>query len=330
MESLVGSHVVCTWFPDHGDHLVAAEDLAALSAFSPAGKIFVCEGIEGPWSLVRYGSAIYRVSAEVLTAIASPSFEVGQEVAANGAVGEVRSRTWHFERRAPIYGLSFAGKPSTRWFDESELTPATAALTQPPRLILASASPARRQTLINAGLRPEIIVSHVDEDDFSAPDVVGLVNQLARAKADRVFSELGGTDDVVVVACDSLLELRGEPMGKPADAQQAIQRWRQMRGSTGQLHTGHHVIARRGGTVDSASAVATTEVMFANLDDDEIEAYVGTGEPLKVAGAFTVDGLGGGYVTGVCGDPHNVVGISLPLLRRLLLELGVPWHSLWH
>lgn len=226
--------------------------------------------------------------------------------------------------------MESSGKPPSNWLAESELVPETATPARPPRLILASASPARRQTLINAGLQPEVIVSQVDEDAFTAPDVVGLVNQLARAKADRVFSELGGTDDVVVVACDSLLELRGEPMGKPADAQQAIQRWRQMRGSTGQLHTGHHVIARRGGTVDSASAVATTEVMFANLDDDEIEAYVGTGEPLKVAGAFTVDGLGGGYVTGVCGDPHNVVGISLPLLRRLLLELGVPWHSLWH
>lgn len=197
-----------------------------------------------------------------------------------------------------------------------------------PRLILASASPARRQTLLDAGLVPDVVVSDVDEDAFSAVDVVGLVNQLARAKADRVFTDLGGDDDVLVVACDSLLELRGEPMGKPANAEQAIQRWRQMRGSTGQLHTGHHVIARLGGVVDSASAVATTEVMFANIDDAEIEAYVGTGEPLKVAGAFTIDGLGGAYVTGVCGDPHNVVGISLPLLRRLFLELGVPWHSL--
>lgn len=199
-----------------------------------------------------------------------------------------------------------------------------------PRLILASASPARRQALADAGLVPEVVVSDIDEDAFSAIDVVGLVNQLARAKADRVFTEIGGDDDVVLVACDSLLELRGEAMGKPGDAEQAIQRWRQMRGSTGQLHTGHHVIARLDGVVDSASAVATTEVMFANIDDDEIEAYVATGEPLRVAGAFTIDGLGGAYITGVCGDPHNVVGISLPLLRRLFAELGVPWHSLWH
>ena len=202
--------------------------------------------------------------------------------------------------------------------------------SRPLRLILASASPARRQTLIDAGLRPEIMVSDVDEDAFTAVDVVGLVSQLSQAKAEKVFADLADADDVLVVACDSLLELRGEAMGKPADAQQAIDRWRQMRGSTGHLHTGHHVIARRAGVVTAAAAVATTEVMFANIDDDEIAAYVATGEPLNVAGAFTVDGLSGAYVTGVCGDPHNVVGISLPLLRRLFAELDVRWHSLWH
>jgi septum formation protein len=102
-----------------------------------------------------------------------------------------------------------------------------------------------------------------------------------------------------------------------------------MRGRTGHLHTGHHVIARLDGQARTASAVATTEVEFADLDDAEIDAYVATGEPGLVAGAFTIDGLGGPYVTSVKGDPHNVVGISLPLLRLLFAELGVPWHTLW-
>lgn len=198
-----------------------------------------------------------------------------------------------------------------------------------PRLILASASPARRQTLLDAGLAPESIVSQVDEDAFTAANVIGLVATLAKAKARAVFAELGGDDDVLVVACDSLLELDGEPMGKPEDPRQAIERWRRMRGRTAQLHTGHHVISRLGGSEDATSAVATTEVVFANIDDAEIEAYVASGEPLRVAGAFTIDGWGGAYVTTVCGDPHNVVGISLPLLRRMFAEHGVAWHTLW-
>jgi septum formation protein len=199
-----------------------------------------------------------------------------------------------------------------------------------PRLILASASPARLQTLLDAGLSPEVVVSHLDEDAYSAADVVGLVSLLAKAKGQAVFDALGDTDqDVLVVACDSLLELEGEPMGKPDSPTQAIERWRRMRGRTARLHTGHQVIARLGATVDSTSAVATTEVVFANIDDAEIEAYVATGEPLRVAGAFTTDGLGGAYVTTMCGDPHNVVGISLPLLRRMFAELGVPWHTMW-
>jgi septum formation protein len=200
---------------------------------------------------------------------------------------------------------------------------------QAPRLILASASPARRQTLLDAGLAPEVIVSDLDEAAFTATDVVELVSVLAREKAQAVFEQVAGDDDLVIVACDSLLELDGQPMGKPTDAAQAVQRWQQMRGHTAHLHTGHQVISRIAGKVDATSAVATTEVVFANIEDAEIEAYVATGEPLRVAGAFTIDGLGGAYVTAVCGDPHNVVGISLPLLRRLFAGLGLAWHSLW-
>jgi len=203
------------------------------------------------------------------------------------------------------------------------------AAEQGPRLVLASASPARQLVLRRAGLSPEVVVSQVDESGFRAPDVISLVAVLAEAKATDVLGQLDGTEDVLVVGCDSLLEFAGEPFGKPADLDQAKERWLRMRGASGRLHTGHHVWHRHDGRIEQASSVATTEVIFANLDEAEIDAYLATGEPLRVAGGFTIDGLGGAYVTTLCGDPHNVVGISLPLLRRLFGELGVPWHSLW-
>ncbi len=197
-----------------------------------------------------------------------------------------------------------------------------------PRLVLASASPARQQVLRQAGLAPEIVVSEVDESGFAAADVISLVEVLAEAKATDVLNRV--TDEhVLVVGCDSLLEFAGEPFGKPSNLAQAKQRWLRMRGASGRLHTGHHIWYRHDGRVEQASSVATTEVIFANLDEAEIDAYLATGEPLRVAGGFTIDGLGGAYVTTLCGDPHNVVGISLPLLRRLFGELGVAWHSLW-
>ena len=197
-----------------------------------------------------------------------------------------------------------------------------------PRLVLASASPARQQVLRQAGLAPEIVVSEVDESGFAAADVISLVEVLAEAKATDVLNRVTD-EDVLVVGCDSLLEFAGEPFGKPSDLAQAKQRWLRMRGASGRLHTGHHIWYRHDGRVEQASSVATTEVIFANLDEAEIDAYLATGEPLRVAGGFTIDGLGGAYVTTLCGDPHNVVGISLPLLRRLFGELGVAWHSLW-
>jgi septum formation protein len=132
--------------------------------------------------------------------------------------------------------------------------------------------------------------------------------------------------DTVIIGCDSMLELDGLALGKPVDAADARHRWRFMRGRNGVLHTGHHLMRLPvGGT---RTATASTTVYFADLDDAEIEAYVATGEPLAVAGAFTIDGLGGPYVTRIEGDHHNVVGISLPLLRLLLADLGVSWTSL--
>jgi len=210
------------------------------------------------------------------------------------------------------------------------------------RLVLASASPARRATLVAAGVDPVVRVSSVDEDavvsryGVTAAEDVALV--LARAKAEDVAAHLvDGPDDelraALVVGCDSVLELDGEVHGKPGTAERAVERWRRMRGRTGVLHTGHWLVDTRATSEDGSGAtlgaVASTTVHFADLADDEIAAYVATGEPLAVAGAFTVDGFGGAYVLGVEGDHHAVVGISLPLLRELLGEVGVCWHTLW-
>ncbi len=203
-----------------------------------------------------------------------------------------------------------------------------------PRLVLASASPARLRTLRAAGIEPSVVVSSVDEDDVVArygvtePHDVALV--LARAKAEDVAG-LDEAEDALVVGCDSVLELDGEVHGKPADAAEATARWARMRGRSGVLHTGHWVVDTRedGGTGATLGAVASTTVHFADVTDAEIAAYVSTGEPLAVAGAFTTDGLGGAFVRGIEGDHHTVVGISLPLLRELLGEVDVVWTSLW-
>jgi septum formation protein len=198
------------------------------------------------------------------------------------------------------------------------------------RLILASASPARLGTLRSAGLSPEVLVSGVDETSVTGSTVPELVSRLARLKAETAAARLEqDSRTTIVLGCDSLLELDGTGYGKPASAAEATQRWRRMRGRSGVLHTGHHVLLRDAGRQRSDSAVASTTVHFADVTDAEVAAYVATGEPLQVAGAFTIDGLGGAFVAGVEGDHHNVVGISLPLLRTLLARLGVVWPSLW-
>jgi septum formation protein len=202
--------------------------------------------------------------------------------------------------------------------------------------VLASASPARRATLVAAGVDPAVMVSAVDEDaviqKYGVTDAQDIALVLARAKAEDVA---GGEPaaDALVLGCDSVLELDGEVHGKPAGAAQATARWARMRGESGVLHTGHWLIDARdaadGGTGGTLGAVASTTVHFADVTDDEIAAYVATGEPLTVAGAFTVDGLGGAFITGIEGDHHNVVGVSLPLVRALLRDVGVAWHQLW-
>jgi septum formation protein len=199
------------------------------------------------------------------------------------------------------------------------------ARSGPPRVVLASQSPARLATLRSAGLDPEVVVSGVDESRVTTDDPEELSVELARLKARAVADRLDG--DALVVGCDSVLELDGEIHGKPGTAEEATRRWRTMRGRSGVLHTGHCVIDT--GTGRTVARAARTVVHFAALADEEIDAYVATGEPLGVAGAFTIDGLGGAYVTGLEGDPHTVVGIGLPLLREIMADLGIAWHRLW-
>ena len=198
------------------------------------------------------------------------------------------------------------------------------------RFILASKSPARRETLRGAGLRPEILVSGVDEENVSAPTPAALAQKLATLKAEAVVERLQISAPTALVACDSLLEFEGRAHGKPGSAEAAMRRWYRMRGRSGVLHTGHHVsVWGPDGIRRTMDRLASTTVTFGDLTDAEISAYVATGEPERVAGAFTTDGYGGAFVTRMDGDPHNVVGISLPLLRQMLLDLGVAWHTLW-
>lgn len=205
-------------------------------------------------------------------------------------------------------------------------------------LVLASASPARLSTLTRAGVRPEVIVSSVDEEAVLAqarerygvlsPAEIALT--LARAKCEDVTTD--HDPEALVLGCDSVLELDGEVYGKPGTSELATQRWQLMRGRAGTLHTGHWLVDNRddeeGGTGATLGDTSSTIVHFADLSDAEIAAYVATGEPLQVAGAFTVDGLGGPYVTGLEGDHHGVVGVSLPLVRDLLAQLDIDWHEL--
>ncbi len=193
-------------------------------------------------------------------------------------------------------------------------------------LVLASASPARLGLLRAAGLDPVVVVSDVDETAVSAGSTRELVAELAVRKACAV-AEGPVPQDALVVGCDSLLDLDGAALGKPGTAEVARQRWQAMRGRSGTLLTGHCVVDTRSGR--RVSEVAGTLVRFGSPSDEELEAYVASGEPLHVAGGFTLDGRSAPYVLGIDGDPGNVLGLSLPLLRGLLAQLGVAVHELW-
>ncbi|TFV76084.1 septum formation inhibitor Maf [Blastococcus sp. CT_GayMR19] len=200
-------------------------------------------------------------------------------------------------------------------------------MTTQRRLVLASASPARLSLLRQAGLAPEVVVSRVDESAVRAPRVAEQVALLAAAKAAEVAKN---EKDALVIGADSLLEFSGKPLGKPADAAEARERWRRMSGHSGILHTGQALFDVQDGSVVSRDiAVASTVVYFASPTPQELEAYLATGEPLAVAGAFTLDGLGSPFVRRVEGDPAAVVGLSLTLLRTQLSKRGLAITDLW-
>jgi septum formation protein len=199
-------------------------------------------------------------------------------------------------------------------------------------LYLASTSPARLATLRAAGIEPVVMPSHVDEDDAvaAAPPSgpADMVQLLARLKAEAIT---GDGIDGFILGGDSAFELDGVTYGKPYTEAIAKERWLLQRGRTGLLHSGHWLIDHRGGEVRGASgAVSTARVTFADdITDSELDAYIATGEPLRVAGAFTIDSLGAPFITAVDGDPHAVVGLSLATLRSLLRGFGVGWEQMW-
>lgn len=189
-------------------------------------------------------------------------------------------------------------------------------------------------TLQQAGIEPDVVAPDVDESQVQRSAGGELTSELARLKGEAVLAKLGasgGLDEpLVLLACDSMLEIEGRVYGKPGTQEAAIVRWYRMRARQGLFFTGHFVALVAGPEdIRSQVRVAETGVTFADLTDAEIAAYAATGEPQKVAGGFTIDGIGGPFVTSITGDPHNVVGISLPLVRQMLLDLGVQWQSLW-
>ena len=198
------------------------------------------------------------------------------------------------------------------------------------RIVLASASPGRLATLRRAGIDPEVIVSGVDEDPITAASPKALVETLAQLKCRDVADRLDIEGDTLVIGGDSMLELDGDLHGKPGSAEAATAAWQSIRGRDGILHSGlclQRLAPNR--PARQATGIASTTIHFGDPSDSEIAAYVATGEPRQVAGAFTIDGLGGPFIRGVDGDPHAVVGLSLPLMRDLLIELDVPWPTLW-
>ena len=193
-----------------------------------------------------------------------------------------------------------------------------------PALVLASGSPARLRILREAGIDAEVVISGVDETNDRYLATADLVAALAERKAAAVAAT---RPEALVLGCDSMLDLHGSAYGKPATAQEVIEFWHLLSGRTGTLYTGHRLIDGSSGR--QASGVGATAIRFGTPSDAEIAAYAATGEPLSLAGAFSIDGLAAPFVDSIDGDPGNVIGLSLPLLRRLLAELGIGITQLW-
>lgn len=195
-----------------------------------------------------------------------------------------------------------------------------------PKIVLASASPSRLRLLTSAGMKPTVVVSGVDEEDVAYSQLTPreLVTALAIVKAHTVRTFIDYP--ALIIGCDSTFEFEGESLGKPGSAVNAIARAKRLRGNSGLLHTGHCIIDTE--KEIEISDVATTRVHFANMTDEEIEGYVATGEPLHVAGGFTLDGISAPFITKIEGETSNVIGLSLPLLRNAVNQLGYKWFEL--
>lgn len=193
-----------------------------------------------------------------------------------------------------------------------------------PTFVLASASPARRRLLQSAGIEPVVCVSDFDESQIQLSDLESLVQTLAQRKAETVAAQF---ESALILGCDSLMLVNGEIYGKPDSPESAIARWQKMSGQVGELYTGHALIDlshRR-----TLIRCQVTRVYFAQMSDRAIKAYVATGEPLKCAGCFALDGRGGLFVEKIEGCHSNVIGLSLPLLRQMLDQLGYDITDFW-
>src|SRR5947209_7204876 len=270
------------------------------------------------WGMLAMNCTLDEIAPAGGVGASAPGFAGGEAVAA-ATVPATSARACRTARMRSVRVT-----PGTSTSRHPALPVAIECVSRRP-LILASGSPARLRLLRDAGFTPEVIVSGVDEE-LPWDDPWQHVQELATAKAHAVAK---GCDrsDALVIGCDSMLLLDGEPRSKPVDAADAVRRWQQMRGRSGALLTGHCLVDV--GTGRDVQEVADTLVRFGHPSDDEIAAYAETDEALNVAGPFTIDGRSAAFVDGIDGDASNVIGLSLPLFRRLLAQLGVEMTSLW-